>query len=178
MAEQNNKCGRVIWITGLSGSGKTTLAKALIPHLSAPAVLLDGDELRSALGMAEAGYDRPSRQRLALSYARLARLLAEQGLTVVVATISLFHAVHDWNRANQPGYLEVWLDVPEKECRRRDPKGLYAAQQTEMQHLTCEATAEFPLCADVVFRYGEKRTLTDIVEHIVAKVQEVSKMLP
>lgn len=177
MAAQNNKCGRVIWITGLSGSGKTTVAKALIPLLPGPAVLLDGDELRAVLGMAEAGYDRPSRQKLALSYARLAKLLAEQGLTVVVATISLFHAVHDWNRANQPGYLEVWLDVPEKECRRRDPKGLYAAQQTDRQPLACEATAEFPLCADIVFRYEEQRKLTDIVDHIVARLQDVSKML-
>lgn len=85
--------GRVIWLTGLSGAGKTTLARALLKYLPR-AVLLDGDELREALGVATSGFDAASRKKLALTYARLAGLLARQGLTVVVATISLFHDVH------------------------------------------------------------------------------------
>lgn len=120
--------GRVIWITGLSGAGKTTLARALLEHLPG-AILLDGDELREVLGAEQSGFDADSRKRLALTYARMARLLARQGFTVIVATISLFHAVHAWNREHLPGYLEVFLDVPEGERRRRDPKGLYAAEQ-------------------------------------------------
>lgn len=120
--------GRVIWITGLSGAGKTTLARALLEHLPG-AILLDGDELREILGATRDGFDADSRKSLALTYARMARLLARQGFTVIVATISLFHEVHAWNREHLPGYLEVFLDVPEAERRRRDPKGLYAAEQ-------------------------------------------------
>lgn len=120
--------GRVIWITGLSGAGKTTLARALLEHLP-EAILLDGDELREALGAADSGFDAASRKKLALTYAKLARLLARQGVTVVVATISLFHDVHAWNREHLPDYLEVFLDVPEDVRRQRDPKGLYAAEQ-------------------------------------------------
>lgn len=120
--------GRVIWITGLSGAGKTTLARALLEHLPG-AILLDGDELREALRIAQSGFDADSRKQLALTYARMARLLARQGFTVIVATISLFHEVHAWNREHLPGYLEVFLDVPEEVRRQRDPKGLYAAEQ-------------------------------------------------
>lgn len=119
----------MIWITGLSGAGKTTLARALLEQLPG-AILLDGDELREALGAAQSGFDADSRKKLALTYARMARLLARQGFTVIVATISLFHEVHAWNREHLPGYLEVFLDVPEEERRKRDPKGLYAAEQT------------------------------------------------
>jgi adenylylsulfate kinase len=119
--------GRVLWITGLSGAGKTTLAKALLPHMGPRVVLLDGDELRTALNLADSGFDKESRKGLAFTYARLARMIALQRFTVVVATISLFHELHAWNRAHLPGYYEVWLDVPEEECRRRDPKRLYAA---------------------------------------------------
>ncbi len=125
--EDTSGC-RVIWITGLSGAGKTTLARALLEHLPG-AILLDGDELREALGTAQSGFDVDSRKQLALTYARLARLLARQGFTVIVATISLFHEVHAWNREHLPGYLEVFLDVSETERRKRDPKGLYAAEQ-------------------------------------------------
>lgn len=123
-----NSGGRVIWITGLSGAGKTTVARALLKHIPG-AILLDGDELRTALKELAAGFDAQSRKKLALTYSRLAFLLACQGFTVVVATISMFHAVHDWNRASLPGYLEVFLDVPEDVRRERDPKGLYAAEK-------------------------------------------------
>lgn len=134
--------GRVFWITGLSGAGKTTLARALQKALPG-SLLLDGDELREALGSESRGFDAASRLQLAQSYARLAGLLARQGATVIVATISLFHELHAWNRANLPGYVEIFLDVPEEVRRRRDPKGLYAANVRHMAGN--EVKAELPL---------------------------------
>lgn len=120
--------GRVFWITGLSGAGKSTLARALRARLP-QSILLDGDELRAVLGATASGFDRQSRLELARTYARLCGLLAGQGHTVIMATISLFHEIHAWNRENLPGYREIFLDVPEEVRRRRDPKGLYAAAQ-------------------------------------------------
>ncbi len=135
-----SSCGRVIWLTGLSGAGKSTLARALMPHLPG-AVLLDGDDLRAVLGTETSGFDRQGRLRLALIYARFCKLLADQGHTVVIATISLFHEVHAWNRAHLPGYLEVWLESPEEVRRARDPKGLYAAAaQGEMRQMAGQDT--------------------------------------
>lgn len=132
--------GRVIWITGLSGAGKSTLARALMPHLPG-AVLLDGDELRNVLGAGASGFDRQSRLKLAMIYARFCKLLADQGQTVVIATISLFHEVHAWNRAHLPGYLEIWLHSPEETRRARDPKGLYAAAaQGELRQMAGQDT--------------------------------------
>lgn len=134
--------GRVFWITGLSGAGKTTLGRALQGALPG-SLLLDGDELREALGASGQGFDAESRRRLALSYARLAGLLARQGATVIVATISLFHELHAWNRANLPSYVEIFLDVPESVRRGRDPKGLYAGNVGHMAG--SEVKAELPL---------------------------------
>lgn len=151
-ANQTTDHGRVIWITGLSGAGKTTLARALLQHLPG-AILLDGDDLREVLGYSSSGFDTESRKQLALTYARFARLLARQGITVLVATISLFHEVHDWNRANLPGYLEVFLDVPEKIRRKRDPKGLYADEQRGeiCQMAGVDTVVQLPLKAHLHF---------------------------
>lgn len=123
--------GRVLWITGLSGAGKTTLAKAVVSRLNAasfPVIFLDGDKLREVFGAAaanSANHGREGRFALAMQYAHLCRVIASQGFTVVIATISLFKEVHAWNRANLPEYFEVYLKVPLAELRRRDPKGIY-----------------------------------------------------
>lgn len=127
---------KVIWITGLSGAGKSTLAHELVNRLREnreAVVLLDGDELREVFGAVAANADnhgREGRLTLAMQYAYLCRVIAAQGMTVVIATISLFREVHDWNRANLPGYFEVYLKVPVEELRRRDPKGIYRRYDT------------------------------------------------
>lgn len=125
------RTGQVIWITGLSGAGKSTLAGDVVKNLRArgeSVVMLDGDELREVFGSTATNlpsYGRNERMALAFQYAHLCRIIANQGLTVVIATISLFKEVHSWNRKQLPNYFEVYLKVPVEELRRRDPKGIY-----------------------------------------------------
>jgi adenylylsulfate kinase-like enzyme len=111
----------VVWLTGLSGAGKTTVADRLDALLRAEGVTpvrIDGDRMRAILP-ARPGYTRPERLRLARFYARLAAGFAADGHLVICATISLFHEIHAWNRANVPGYFEVLLRVPVGELRTR-----------------------------------------------------------
>jgi len=122
---------RVVWVTGLSGAGKTTLAVKLVKELKARSkqvVLLDGDELREIFRSSESiekNHSRDARLSLAFSYSKLTKNIANQGINVVIATISMFHEVHEWNRKHLPGYFEVFISVPINELRRRDPKGIY-----------------------------------------------------
>lgn len=165
--------GRVIWITGLSGAGKTTLARALLPHLPGKAVLLDGDALREVLGVANVGFESASREALAFVYARFARLLARQGVTVVVSTISLFHDLHSWNRLHLPGYFEVFLDVPETVRRARDSKGLYAAEGkgTIGPMAGTEIAVQFPLNPDVRIPYVAGQRVEVLVNIVLDAVR-------
>ncbi len=106
--------GRVVWITGLAGTGKTAVATALVRRLrraGVVAVLLDGDALRRSIAP-DLGYGLADRRHAADRYAALARLLAAQGLTVVVATISMFERVRRENRRRAPRYFEVYLRLP------------------------------------------------------------------
>ncbi|HVV13125.1 adenylyl-sulfate kinase [Amycolatopsis sp.] len=140
--------GPVVWITGLSGAGKSSVAGELTGRLRRDGhhpILLDGDELRAALGTSSA-FTGESRRQLATTYARLCRLLCGQGHIVVCATISLRHEIHDWNRKNLSRYVEVFLDVPLTELRDRDPKGIYRAG-TDIVGLGVDA--EFPVAPDL-----------------------------
>lgn len=116
----------VLWITGLSGVGKSTLARALVAALvddAAPPLLLDGDVVRQHLD-AHAQRDRhdlSSRRRRAWRLARLAHALALRSRPVVVATISLFHEVQDWNRRQHSRYGEILLNASTQTLRQRNP---------------------------------------------------------
>ncbi len=121
----------VLWITGLSGSGKTTLAQAISKELkliSFDHVLLDGDELREVFSTTQSGqnYDRESRIVLALQYSRLCKMLSDQNLMVIIATISLFGEVQSWNRSNIKNYFEVFIDIPLSALKSRDSKNIYS----------------------------------------------------
>lgn len=121
----------VIWITGLSGSGKTTMAAQLrkkLIELEIPTIWLDGDELREALGSADwskGEHEKQKRLELAFKYARLSRLFASQGLTVITSTISMFKEIYEWNRDNQHKYFEVFIETSYAERRKRDSKNIY-----------------------------------------------------
>jgi adenylylsulfate kinase-like enzyme len=149
--------GGVIWVTGLAEAGKSTVARELVSQLwkrGQQPIMLDGNEVREALDMTSS-YDREGRIRAAMTYARLGRMLARKGHLVVIATISLFHDVQEWNRRNQPGYVEVLLEVPLKELKRRDTKGLYSRYDSR-DIVGVGQVPEFPVAPDlVVSNYGE-----------------------
>lgn len=165
--DRGAQTGRVFWITGLSGAGKSTLARALQARLP-QSILLDGDELRAVLGATASGFDRESRLELARTYARFCKLLAGQGHTVIMATISLFHEIHEWNRENLPGYREIFLDVPEEVRRQRDPKGLYAAARngSVRQMAGAETPVDLPLSPHLVLPTA-RLSLDDCVEAVL-----------
>lgn len=74
----------VLWISGNTGAGKTRLAH-LLASRSPGAVVLDGDDLRAV--WTDLGFTHEDRVEQNLRVARLARLLSDQGVDVIVATI-------------------------------------------------------------------------------------------
>lgn len=119
--------GTVYWFTGLSGSGKTTLAKLFWQsrkQSQRPILFLDGDDLRVVFGN-DLGHSTEDRKKSAMRNARLCKLIADQGMDVVCATISLFHDCHEWNRKNIANYVEIYVKVPMRVLMERDTKGIY-----------------------------------------------------
>ena len=167
---------RVVWITGLSGAGKSTLAREVAARLRAngePVVLLDGDELREVFGAVAVNtqnHGREGRLELAMQYAHLCRIIAQQDLTVVIATISLFREVHVWNRANLPDYFEVYLKTPLEELVRRDPKGIYRRFSAgEIRHVAgLDMPIDEPQAADWVEEFQPGRAPDAIAESLLA----------
>ena len=121
--------GTVVWITGLSGVGKTTISRRLTDifrEQSKQCVLLDGDEIRRAFPDTHSGHDRDTRLINAKRNSGLAKLLSDQGFIVIIATMSLFTEIYEWNRENFSSYLEILVNVPMSVLVERDFNGLYS----------------------------------------------------
>lgn len=173
-----NLNGSVLWITGLSGAGKTTLSNEAfkrIRDLNRFVVLLDGDQLREVFGSSSFdsfNHTRSTRLALAMQYSYLCKVLADQGVHVVIATISLFKEVHAWNRNNLPGYFEVYLKTPLDELRRRDPKGIY--RRFDAGELANVAGLDLPIDepdeANWVVEFEPNRSVEILADELIQKL--------
>ena len=164
--------GQVIWITGLSGAGKSTISKQVIEYLTDrgdQCLLLDGDQVRAAIND-KLSHSPEDRMINASRISRLAQLLSEQNIIVVVATMSLFEEIHSWNRTNLPKYTEVFIDVPIPVLIERDAKGLYAKfnQKGEKHMPGMDISYHRPSNPDLVIDNSEhKDDLGDFVLQII-----------
>jgi adenylylsulfate kinase len=151
--------GTVYWVTGLSGAGKTTVGTLLFDKLrkeKANVIRLDGDILREVFQTYDYSYE--GRKALGFEYARLCRMIASQGIDVVICTIAMYDDVRSWNRENIPLYREIYLEVSMEELMRRDQKGIYSrAQKKEESNVSgVNMETELPKNPDMIVRnYGD-----------------------
>lgn len=151
--------GVVVWFTGLPSSGKSTLAAVVAGELRLRGtlpVVLDSDDLREAI-TPPLGYDDASRAALYGTLARIAALIARQGHVVLVPATAHLRAYRDAARELAPAFLEIFVDTPIEECRRRDTKGLYASRMEQAPGVGVEY--EPPLAPDLRVGVDDEREL-------------------
>jgi len=171
--------GLVIWLTGLSGAGKTTLARAIRQELlqtGRSVELLDGDEVRENLSHG-LGFSKEDRDRNVGRIGFVARLLARNGVTVLVSAISPYRQSRDDARrsieGDGVGFLEVYVSCPLQTLIARDVKGLYKkALAGEVRHFTgISDPYEAPLAPDCVVDSSTQsieQSLAEILSQIEA----------
>ncbi len=148
----------VLWFTGLSGAGKSTIANQVEKRLHAlghHTMVLDGDNVRHGLNR-DLGFSEADRVENIRRIAEVARLFVEAGLIVIVSFISPYRAERllARDRVGEGEFLEIFVDTPIEECRRRDPKGLYEkADSGQIRNFTgVDAPYEAPLDPEIRLR--------------------------
>ena len=119
--------GVAVWFTGFSGAGKSTIANALTKELIAQGFnieVLDGDEIRENLTKG-LGFSKEDRDTNIRRIGFVAKLLARNGVIVLVPVISPYRAIRDEMREQIKDFVEVFVNAPIEVCEQRDVKGLY-----------------------------------------------------
>jgi bifunctional enzyme CysN/CysC len=152
----------IVWFTGLSASGKSTIAKRVEAHLHGAGhhtYMLDGDNVRHGLNH-DLGFTDADRVENIRRVGEVAKLFVDAGLIVLCAFISPFRAERQMVRdlVGEGEFIEVFVDTPIDECRRRDPKGLYAkADLGALKNFTgVDSPYEPPQRPDLVLRTQER----------------------
>jgi adenylylsulfate kinase len=161
--------GAVVWITGLPSAGKTTLAARLARRLrdtGRQPLVLDGDDVRALLHP-RPGYDEEGREAFYETLIELATLAARQGLVAIVAATAHRRAWRDRARELAPRFVEVHVATPLAECRRRDPKRLYADLADNGALPGAGTSYEPPVCPEVVAPLGDDpRAVEQIIDRL------------
>jgi bifunctional enzyme CysN/CysC len=128
-AAQNGQKPCVLWFTGLSGAGKSTIANLVekrLHSLGCHTMALDGDNVRHGLNR-DLGFSEADRVENIRRVAEVAKLFVDAGLIVLISFISPYRRERILARdtVDQGEFIEIFVDTPIDECRRRDPKGLY-----------------------------------------------------
>lgn len=164
--------GVLYWITGLSGAGKTTIGNRLYYELRRKydnVLLLDGDLLKKIVSD-NLGYTEAERRKRAVKYAMLCKMLTDQGMIVICCTIAMYDEVREWNRENNKGYIEIFLDVSLEILKKRDQKGIYSKLEDGLTKnvLGLDMEPELPKTPDIILKNDGRYTVKECVEQILA----------
>jgi adenylyl-sulfate kinase len=167
--------GRVIWFYGLSGSGKSTLSDALNRELYGRgrfSIILDGDTIRGSINQ-DLGFSESDRAENLRRTAQIARFLAQRGAIVIVSFITPFRAV----RAKISGILHdvphelIFVKAGIETCKKRDPKGIYAAyNEGKIKSLT-GVDASFEIGPHDFELDTESSTIDETLQDLIKKVR-------
>lgn len=134
--QQQPPAGGTAWLTGLPSAGKSTIAQGAAARLRADGFrvdVLDGDELRRNLTR-DLGFSKEDRQENVRRIGFVARVLARNGVIVLVPVIAPYAASRDEVRARHAAegldFAEIHVAAPVTVCSERDVKGLYEKQRT------------------------------------------------
>lgn len=165
---------RVYWFLGLPASGKTTLSRRFADmwrSVGRGVVVLDGDDIRRELHY-NLGFTSTDRYENVTRTAKLATLIARQGVGVVVAMITPERDQQEAVREIIPKLCFIHCRAELSVLEARDPKGHYAqARASERRGFTgVDAPFDVPLRPHIEVR-TDQLSETDCIAKIYTELQ-------
>lgn len=159
--------GTVYFFTGLAGAGKTTIGSLFYRRLKTQrndVVLLDGDQLRRLSFNKRSGYSTEERRKGAFYNFEMCKMLADQGINVVLCSISMYNDARVWAREHIENYREIYIKVTRDTLCARDQKGLYSSGVKNV--VGVDLLCEEPEHPDIVIQNDGQDTPEVIVDRL------------
>jgi adenylylsulfate kinase len=173
----------VMWFTGLPGCGKTTIADKVLTILSEKGIsarILQLDEIRRAI-TPKPKYTEEERDIVYASLAYMGKLLADEGVNVIIDATANRRRYRDFARSLIPNFAEVFIRAPLSVCMEREakrkakfsPKDIYKKAAGEKAAVPGVNVAyEEPLAPEIEVDTSSMG-LEESVGHIADKIQDI-----
>lgn len=161
--------GTVYFFTGLAGAGKTTIGGLFYRRMKArrnDVILLDGDQLRAMSDDGDGGYSTEERRKGAFHNFKMCKMLSDQGIDVVLCSISMYNDCRAWAREHIENYREIYIKVTWETLYRRDQKGLYSSGAKEV--VGVDLLCEEPEHPDIMIQNDGAESPEEIVDRLQA----------
>ena len=165
------KSGQVLWITGLPGSGKTSIAKKINYHLKKKNIKyfeISGDEIRKIFSFKK--FDRKSRLEYAQFYSKLCKMLSDEGINIIISTVSLFHQVHRWNKKKINNYKEIYIKSKLDDIISQKKKKLYLNKKNK-NLVSKNIKAEYPINPHIIIENKFDESVNSLSLKIIKKLK-------
>jgi adenylylsulfate kinase len=132
-----------------------------------PVEILDADKVREEL-CADLGFNLDDRFENIRRLTYVAKLLVQNGITVVVGAICPLHEMRAMVRSEIPDIIEVFVDARLETCESRDPKGLYKRAREGL--ITQISGIDSPFQAPsnpAVTCYTDKETISESTQKVL-----------
>ena len=163
------KKGILCLITGFSGSGKSSIAKIIkkdIRNNYGPTILLHGDEIRSLFNLK--GYSSTDRKKIAMQYSKLCKKITDNGINVILATVSLYNIVRKWNKANIVNYIEIYIKSDLSKIIKQKKKFFYRKKTKNVVGLTIKP--ELPKKPNIILKNDFKKNINILSDSLIKKI--------
>lgn len=171
MKKNRFKKGKVFWITGFSGSGKTEIAnksKKFIEKKYGRTLIISGDDIRSIFSLNK--YDKKNRLKYALSYSYFCKLISDQGINVIISTVSLFDKVRSWNKKNIKNYCEIFIKTElSKIINFKKKKNIYSKKKNIMGQ---NIKAELPRVPNIIILNDFSKSIGELSKELIIKLSK------
>lgn len=168
--------GFTIWFTGVPSSGKSTIASEVERILRGRGLKvenLDADDVRQNLSP-DLKWSKADRDLNTKRLTFIAKLLSRNDVAVMIAAAASYREFRDRARREIDHFVEVWVKCSLEECKRRDPKGLYArGERGEVNDIEgWHQPYEEPLNPEAVLD-TEQLSVEEAAAQVIAKLEEV-----
>ncbi len=167
------KSGYLFWITGLSGSGKTSIAENIKYEISKKyghTLTLSGDDLRKIFNFNK--FSRKERLNYALIYSKFCKYITDKNINLIFSTVSLFHKVRKWNKANINNYVEIYIKSDIQEIIKKKNKFFYKGNYKNIVGKNLKA--EFPKSPDIIIKNNFTKSLKTLSGELIKKITFLS----
>ena len=85
----------------------------------------------------------------------------------------MFKEVNKWNRENITNYIEIFIDTPLSELKKRDPKNIFRDFELGLINNVAgiDLKIDIPYDSDIYLKWSEKSTIDSMFNELVKSIE-------